>query len=513
MESNKKFLLLSAITGFSVMVIELTATRILAPILGNSIYTWTSIIGIVLLGSSMGNHIGGKIADKNQKINNLSISFLLSSVCVLLIIPISKSTSSLLINLPALWLSNILASLLFFFIPAFILGGVYPMIAKLYMKNIDSVGRNAGTLSAFWSAGSIIGTFLTGFIFIGYFGSRNTLLIISSILFCCSLFLVKKNKNKLYSLLAYALMLAFFFKITNISTAKSPIVFEKESDYYGIQVIDKDLPQLGKTRILFLDAGSHSLKSLDNKNFDSYVNIYPAFSVFNDDIKEVAVIGGGSLELSDNFKKQYSKANVTTIEIDPEVTNAAKEYFKPSKYVLENTVSEDGRVFLAQSTKKYDVIFSDAYNSFISVPWHLATKEFFQLSRERLSDNGVFAINFLASQTKDDTQFYQSMVATFSSVFKNYYVFTYGDNSSVAENIILIGTNSNASKPYKILQLQLANNPDTKLLANHLTNPSDNKKNSKPIIFTDNFAPTDRQMITSINKYFKPYMQFMHLGI
>src|SRR5437867_11707915 len=74
------------VASFCSLVIELIAGRIMAPYIGVSLYTWTSIIGVVLAGISLGNYIGGRIADRWASSFTLGVLFLLSGVTALLML-------------------------------------------------------------------------------------------------------------------------------------------------------------------------------------------------------------------------------------------------------------------------------------------------------------------------------------------------------------------------------------------------------------------------------------------
>lgn len=506
MLNRKIILFLSFAAGFSVMVMELTAARIIAPILGSSVYTWTSVIGIVLLGTSVGNFLGGKFIDKKNSIYAQGIFFWLASISILFIPVFAKLIKHIALMETPLWISVLLASGFLFLIPSFFLGATYPIILKLYLQNISSAGKEAGSISAFWALGSILGTFLTGFVFVGYIGSNNTLFAVSVILFFCSLWLFPKNKNLLLFSFLYLIVFFVSFFIQNSSDSSQAIIFEKESNYFKIRVADENTAFFKKTRILFLDADSHSVENRDGSSSDIYTNFCPAFSVFIDsDISNIAVLGGGSLAISENFKKYYPSAAVTTAEIDPLVTKTAEKYFNTSPYVINHTQTEDGRLFLLRSEKKFDIIFSDAYNSFISVPWHLTTREFFQLAKNKLEPDGAFAINFISTRSGRESGLYQSLGITFSSVFDNFYVFSYGENPLEIQNIILVGINSKKHLPNSNVQEKLSSLPNGDLLAKHFDETA--KKETGAIILTDNFAPTDRLMLPAINSYFPKYVR------
>lgn len=506
MTNRKIILLFSFISGFSVMVVELTAARVVAPMLGSSVYTWTSVIGIVLLGTSFGNYTGGKIVDKKNSPYTGGVFFGLASIAILFIPIIANFAKNIaLIQIP-LWASVIFVSASLFLIPSFFLGSIYPALLKLYLRNISSAGKEAGSISAIMALGSIVGTFLTGFVFIGYIGSVKTLIIISIILFFCSFWLFPKNKLSLLYASFYLITFFLFLFIQNRIAQDSSVIFSKESNYFSIRVVDKYFFLSEKVRLLFLDTDSHSIET-DNKILDDiYTNFYPTFSIFSDNnkIDNIAVLGGGSLSISEKFKKYYPEANVTTAEIDPLITEIAEKYFHTSTEITKNTLPIDGRLFLSRSDKKFDIIFSDVFNSFISIPWHLATKEFFQIAKNRLTPNGAFAINFISAQTGESSALLQSMLATFSSVFNNYYVFTYGDNPSEIQNIILVGINSEDHLSDDVVREKLSSLPNGNLIKKHLNNTV--KKEVGGIIITDDFAPTDRLMLPAINRYFPEYI-------
>ncbi len=102
MQENKKDWLwrpslIVFISNACVMVIELVAGRIVAPFIGVSLYTWTSIIGIILAGMSLGNYVGGKLADRYASRRLLGTLFILAglgSISVLLMVSILGEKAS-----------------------------------------------------------------------------------------------------------------------------------------------------------------------------------------------------------------------------------------------------------------------------------------------------------------------------------------------------------------------------------------------------------------------------------
>ncbi len=172
------------------MVLELVAGRILAPFIGVSLYTWTSIIGVCLAGISAGNFIGGVLADKAGSRRTLGLILLGGGLFSLIILPLAAMELTALIPKESLigsrevWLITriVLLTALLFLPPTLILGMVSPIVIKLALTDLRQTGSIAGKIYAFSTVGSIVGTFLTGFYLVSAFGTRAIVLGVAVIL-------------------------------------------------------------------------------------------------------------------------------------------------------------------------------------------------------------------------------------------------------------------------------------------------------------------------------------------
>ncbi|HEX2120147.1 MAG TPA: fused MFS/spermidine synthase, partial [Thermoanaerobaculia bacterium] len=170
------------IASFCTLVIEIVAGRILAPYVGVSLYTWTSIIGVVLAGISAGAWAGGWLADRRPSPSTLGWLLVASGLTALLVAPAADflgADSGLLTDLGiarTLLQRVALLSFLLLFIPAFFLGMISPVAVKLAVANLETTGRTVGKIYAFSTLGSIAGTFVTGFYLVARFGTRMTML-------------------------------------------------------------------------------------------------------------------------------------------------------------------------------------------------------------------------------------------------------------------------------------------------------------------------------------------------
>ncbi len=504
------FLAGSFFAGFALMVIELLAVRIMAPLVGASVFTWTSAIGTTLLGLTIGSYAGGRIADTFPQKSTLGISFLASSLSVALI-PISLyAASGILGAYRGIFFLNLLLSFALFFIPALVLGTIQPIIVKLYSKNLNTLGEEYGLLSSLWSAGSILGVFLTGFYLVSYFGILSIVYGVAATLFALGAVFFYQNKNERtrgVNTFFNILILAFIFSVVSynvlLSFRKDSALYEKNSAYYHIKVMDAPFGQAGLSRFLFLDADAHSIEPKTGKKSLLYTDIYPIFGAMKDTIRAIHVIGGGAYTLPKEFSRYYTGASVSVSEIDPDVTKTAERYFGLDSSVI-STDHNDPRYSFRLSSSSYDLIFGDAYNSFISVPGHLLTYEFNELVKKRLNKDGVYALNMISATQGKESLLFQSAYKTFVKTFPNTIVIAFSSDPFVVQNIILVGSIS--SKP--IDRASASRALDAARIAARIVPEEELRLQKDGVFLTDNFAPVENLMLPAVEGYFGAYLEF-----
>src|SRR4030043_900859 len=161
--------------SFRTLVSELVAGRIMAPYVGVSLYTWTSIIGVVLAGISMGAYLGGRIAHRYPRSSTLGWLLFLSGLGAFSISPLTNLIGGAQFH-TSLMTRILLITTIIFFIPSCLLGMISPVVVKLTLNNLEKTGNVVGKIYAFSTLGSILGTFATGFFLISWMGTRHILL-------------------------------------------------------------------------------------------------------------------------------------------------------------------------------------------------------------------------------------------------------------------------------------------------------------------------------------------------
>ena len=147
-------------SGFAVLAIEIAGARLIAPVFGLSVVPWTAVIGVILAALAAGNHIGGRLADAGQ----VPLSSVLAIASITGVLPVIGSSFPWLAREMFGFIPGALVSALVLFAPPVLcLGAVVPYLVQADTDDLGSVGRRAGDISASATAGSITGSFVTGF--------------------------------------------------------------------------------------------------------------------------------------------------------------------------------------------------------------------------------------------------------------------------------------------------------------------------------------------------------------
>ncbi|MAF13453.1 MAG: hypothetical protein CMI53_00970 [Parcubacteria group bacterium] len=434
--SPRLLLLISFVAGFAIMAMEISASRLLAPYFGTSLFVWTNIIGVVLIALSLGYYLGGKLADKKPQINILLKLILLAGILLLVIPMVIKPLTSFvdlgISNLQTasvvIFISSLIVTVILFAIPLFILGMVSPFIIKLYsLLEKENIGQMAGTIFAVSTIGSILGTFLPTLYFIPVLGTKATINIFAMVLIVLGSLGFINIKFRLGSILLF-LFLAFYSAQLGIKD-NADLIFEDESAYQYISVFQNNQ---GDRFLVYNEGGGvQSVKrhgSILTGNYFDNINLLP-YLIETNSQKRVLVIGlaGGTIASQLNYFFQ-DEIIIDGVEIDQKVINAGEEYFGLDSSKV-NIYNQDGRMFLRNSVSedKYDLVIVDAYQKELYIPWTLTTQEFWTLIKDRLTDNGLITINVNSIVRQSDLL--NSISNTIASVFDHTYLTSLSDNS------------------------------------------------------------------------------------
>ncbi len=476
-------------------MVEVTATRILAPYFGNTIYTFSSIIGVILSALSLGYYSGGKLADRRPSgmwffciIFAGGMSVLLLQLLVLTVLPAWGYKLSIASG-------PLILSVLLFFLPAFLLGILSPFAIRLQSGLLP--GEGIGSISGkvfFWSTlGSISGSLLAGFVLIPRFGVSRIVVAIGITLVVIGLAGMlsaglRAGTGILLMLVAAAGAGAVYW-ISSVMT-RVGVVYERDGVYTRLTVYDRE--SNGRwIRYLLQDRSASGAMFLDSREaaFD-YLGYCALPGLFRAKIENVLVIGGGTYLLPALLAERFPEANVDVSEIEPSLFDIGEKFFKVSKNPRIRNYIEDGRRFLHDSGKKYDVIFSDVYFAMV-IPPHFATEEFFRLARDRLTVNGVFIGNFIGDFSRTLPSILLSEIKTMRSVFPNSYFFAVvSPGSAYVQNVIALGVNGEKRIDFESPVIRDNVDPVIRALPEHLIDLRRFEFSVYPVL-TDEFSPVE----------------------
>jgi len=136
------------------------------------------------------------------------------------------------------------------------------------------------------------------------------------------------------------------------------------------------------------------------------------------DVKNVAILGLAAGTTARQATGAFGPIPIDGFEIDEEIVKVGQEYFDMTSDNL-NPITQDGRWGLSQSGKIYSIISIDAYRP-PYIPWHLTTREFFEMIYDHLGSRGALVLN--VGRTPEDEKLLSGLTATIHSVFPSVYV-------------------------------------------------------------------------------------------
>jgi spermidine synthase len=505
------------VAGSCSLAVELSASRLLAPYFGSSLFVWANLIGLILLYLTVGYYVGGRLADRSPRPGVLYTLTIIAAFLISVIPFLSRpillwSQSAFATYSIGVFYGSLVSVILLFAIPMILLGCVSPFAIRLRIEQVGKSGRTSGQLYAISTAGSIVGTFLPVLLLIPNIGTYRTFFTFAVALLLVSIAgLVgtrvdngprprkgRVDKRLLSILLLIPMALSVLtmrgpIKAADGSNGGGVLITERESAYNYLQVV-----QVGDELQLIMNegVGIHSVYNPHSILTQGYWDDFLVAPYFNnppftqDQVRKVALIGLGAGTAAREFTATYGPIPIDGVEIDGTVVELGRQYFHMTEPNL-HVIIQDGRYYLQTTSQKYDVIGVDTYQQ-PYVPFQFTTQEFFQTVRDHLTPTGVVALN--AGRTSNDYRLVEALAQTMHSVFPNVYII----DTERFTNSLVIGTNA----PTSLANFQIN--------ANHLTNPllqsvaqativygNIREEHSRTVYFTDDRAPVE-QLIDQI---------------
>lgn len=432
--------LVVAATGLSTLGAEIATARLLAPAFGSSTVIWANTIAIVLVAIAIGAWLGGRLADRGPSPRKM-YRLLLAGSGLLALTPV-LAVPILGVGIKALddvsapgFFGSLVAVLLLVATPLALLGATSPYAVRLALGRIpdgdDAVahaGRIAGRLSALGTGGSLVGTFLAALALIPLVGTRRTFLLFALLLAVIAVWGLASapeddapdasaaavadpaaadanadaapaqdapsppSRLALAALVPLAIVALILIPAPTVKAAGPGLrlLEERETNEQYARVLESP----SGTRTMELGEGHaiHSLKRPGTVLTGGYWDELLVLGHLSGHApKKVLILGNAGGTIATALRTLDPDVTVDAVDYDAQLAELGKRWFGLGGDRL-RLLTGDARVELRRSDGGYDAIIVDAYRQ-PYIPFHLSTKEFFKLAKDRLSPGGVVVVN------------------------------------------------------------------------------------------------------------------------
>lgn len=488
------------VVGAIVMSFEMLGSRYLNPYFGSGIYTWASLISTVLASLTVGYFLGGWLADRRPSAPMLGVTVLIGSLYILLLPLFAQPMLEIVLErIDDIKAGSLVSSVLILFFPVLFLGMYSPFAIRLLLTSAQHSGMVSGTVYGISTAGSIVGTLGTTFYLIPSIGSRAITLslgiagLVSALLLIALPYLTRRR--------AAAAIAALLCALTAAQSQAEDLVDEKlrldllkrpdgqlariETEYNDIYINKRR----NALTMSFQLKGWHYTESVTNlRDPDdlpvAYTQMMTASLAYPQNLKRILMIGLGGGSISTYLGRAMPDAEIDTVEIDPGVIDVARKFFGIKDSSRVRYLDGDGRVFLTRNRKQYDLILIDAFHGGY-VPFHLLTREFYTLIKQRLAPGGAATFN-----VHNGSKLYASTLLTLGAVFKTIDLYPSGEGEV---SVVATDETSNLDTlTQKASALQSNHGFRYALPALLAKRKTDAKaQTAKGELITDDFAPVD----------------------
>jgi len=432
------------LSGFTGLAYELIWTRVLGFMLTGTVYAFAVVLAVFLTGIAAGSLVFSRFIDRVRS----SSAVILILAAVEMLIGISSIALITLydkipgfefysrIDTTPVWSEfvylNFFTAFITLIIPTFLFGATFPLVCKIYSRRIERVGSKIGNVYSVNTVGGIVGSFAGGFLLIPFVGMQNTIVLMGLVNIAIGAAFIVFNPYRRstgsYAMLgagaaATVLLLVTLPANMPLSLHKSflqygeQIIFYKEGPTATVMIAEKPGASLSASnKRLWVNGNRATAAYYEGLQINRFQGVLPM--VLHPDPKDVLVICFGSGTTFGTLS-QFPVRMVDNVEIARTVTHGAPYFKKENMDVLHNPKSriniDDGRSFLAATSRKFDVITEEPMHPALAGVVNLYTKEYYELAKAHLKPGGIMSQWIpLYNVSVEDMKI---LVKTFQSVF------------------------------------------------------------------------------------------------
>ena len=484
-----------AISGFVALAYEVIWSRVLALIIGSSVYAFSIMLTTFLIGLAGGAALASRLADRIRRpvlmfgmieaaigVTSLIGAYLFNDlpyVFVQLYRWVDSNSFGLLL------FARFLIAAFVMIIPTFLLGSLFPLVVRIVSrgKQARATGRTVGDAYAANTVGAIAGSFASGFVLIPWIGLLGSMRLCVALNFAVAavIFVVSRNpqgskssrpKRNITATLGVAVSALLILIVVLIEPPWDPEVMSSAVYRYAPSLTDKsrndlfDFLKRGQGETLFYKEGITATVAVQRQGGGRVlkVNGKPEAStagdmptqiligalplLVRDHTDDVLLIGLGS-GVTLGSVEQFPVKRVTCVELEPAVIEASRHFEDVNNHPLDDPrlrmVSNDGRNFIYTTDQKFDVIVSEPSNPWVTGVANLFTLEYFKRGAERLKDDGLFSQWLqIYEMAPEDVR---TLIATFRAAFPQVYLFRGAEG-----DLMLLGSKSERRLDLSVLK-------------------------------------------------------------
>jgi len=426
-------------TGFIIMAFEMLGSRYLSPYFGSGIYTWAALIATVMIAMMIGYYVGGWIADRAPRPAVLGAIISLSTLCFLFVPILHEPVfDAIFDNVQSIPMGSLLAAAALNIPPLVLLSAYTPFAIRLILRSTEVSGSTAGRIYSVSTLGSIVGTLGATFFLIPNFGTTAITYGLAAAALGAGLLMALSGRS--LRLLAATAGLAILVPglaeaacdgkpvpDAELATRADGTLAEHESEYHRTFITKEHDTIFMKFRRRGVDYGQSARRLDDPDAFVfNYARLFTSAPVYVPNPERILVIGLGGGTTSRYLARHIPDATIDAVEVDPGIVDCAKTFFGVKESERYRIHVMDGRVYLRRARDtQYDLIFVDAFRAGY-IPFHMLTREFYDLLRDRLTIKGAVLFNL-----HNGNELFLRSLRTVDAVFDSFDVYTHGRTSVV----------------------------------------------------------------------------------
>ncbi len=483
LDKREKLILLSfGLSGMVALVYQVAWNRILSLLLGSSVYAFSLILTVFILGLALGTAIFSRLLSSFSKYMSIyGITQIIIGISSLSIIPLLGHIpfanrwiyENWGLQFESVQLANFGIIFALIFVPTFFMGAQFPLVIKLMAQKLETLGRHVGRTYACNTIGAIVGSFVAGFILIPGLGLQTTLISAVFLNILLGVVILAFGAQFSFNLKVYALPATLMLSILAAQLIdpwdKSVI---SSGSFMPYRIADLKEAELKKNKILFFKEGVHTTVTTElsvsgniflrvngktdaSLALDMRTQLLAGYlpMLFHPDPKSALVIGQGS-GVTLGAVEQFPVREIKLVEISPSVIEGSRFFDSFNHHALDDKrvvlKLEDGRNHIALSGDTYDVIISEPSNPWISGVGALFTVDFFELLKKRLNPGGIACIWVHTNMSPGN---FKSIIRSFSKEFP----FVSMWESIAGDDYLLIGSEREYGLSYEKARQYLSN--------------------------------------------------------